>query len=251
MGHKVSTMGAGNAGMPKKNSANQKVRVAILDDHQSVVDGYAFRLNEHKDIDVVATANYGDQLEPLLKKHAVDVLLLDVTVPTAEKDHNPYPILHVMPRLRETYPDMDILIISMHKQRALVRAIMEAGANGYILKDDRQAILQLGEIIKSVAAGGVYFSEKSYAVISDTSGPEDDVHILTTRQLEALSYCAAFPGVSTKVLARELRISDSTLRNLLSNAYSRLGVNSRAAAISKARELGMITPYSSHPAEST
>lgn len=247
----MSTIGQGKAGMPKKISPSHKIRVAILDDHQSAVDGYAYRLSAHKNIDVVATANYGNQLEPLLKEQTVDVLVLDVTVPTSENDHNPYPILHLVPRLRETYPDMAILIISMHKQRSLVRAVMEAGAKGYILKDDRHALIQLGEIVKSVAAGGVYFSEQSYAVLAEKSSLADDVQLLTKRQLEALSYCAAYPDVSTKTLALDLRIGDSTLRNLLSNAYSRLGVNSRAAAIAKARELGLITPYTPYPAEQT
>lgn len=235
----------GNTGMSKTLTPNGKIRVAILDDHQSAVDGYAYRLSTHKNIDVVATANFGDQLEPLLTQHPVDVLVLDVSVPTSEKDHNPYPLLHLVPNLRAAYPDMAILIISMHKQRTLVRAVMEAGANGYILKDDRQAIMQLGEIIKSVAAGGVYFSEQSYAVLSEKSPLVDDVQLLTKRQLQALSYCAAFPDVSTKQLAKELNIGSSTLRNLLSNTYSRLGVSSRAAAIAKARELGLITPI--HP----
>jgi DNA-binding NarL/FixJ family response regulator len=237
----------GKKGMPKTQSSNGKIKVAILDDHQSAVDGYAYRLATHTNIDVVATANFGDQLEPLLAKNEVDVLVLDVSVPKSESDQNPYPLLHLVPRLRAEYPNMAILIISMHKQRTLVRAVMEAGANGYILKDDRQAIVQLGEIVKSVAAGGVYFSEQSYAVLSEKSPLVDDVQLLTKRQLQALSYSAAFPDVSTKQLAKELSIGPSTLRNLLSSTYGRLGVSSRAAAIAKARELGLITPYPPEP----
>jgi DNA-binding NarL/FixJ family response regulator len=223
------------------------IRVAILDDHQSAVDGYAYRLSPHQDIEVVATANFGDQLEPLLAENPVDVLVLDVSVPTSRSDHNPYPLLHIVPRLREKYPDIAILVISMHKQRTLVRSVMEAGAKGYIVKDDRQAIMQLGEIIKSIAGGGVYFSEQSYAMLAEKSPLVQDVQLLTKRQLEALSYCAAFPDVSTKKLAAEMNIGASTLRNLLSNIYSRLGVRSRAAAIAKARDLGLITPYTPGP----
>jgi DNA-binding NarL/FixJ family response regulator len=190
----------GKKGMPKTQSSNGKIKVAILDDHQSAVDGYAYRLANHTNIDVVATANFGDQLEPLLAKTEVDVLVLDVSVPTSESDQNPYPLLHLVPRLRADFPNMAILIISMHKQRTLVRAVMEAGANGYILKDDRQAIVQLGEIVKSVAAGGVYFSEQSYAVLSEKSPLVDDVQLLTKRQLQALSYSAAFPRCEYKAI---------------------------------------------------
>lgn len=143
------------------------IRVAILDDHQSTIDGYSFRLKDHENIEVVATARYGNEIEEVLAMHAVDLLVLDISMPTSEQDSNPYPLLYMLPKLRDQFPDTAILIISMHKHRSLMRALMQAGAKGYILKDDRKAILQLGDIITSVAAGGVYFSEQSYAVMAD------------------------------------------------------------------------------------
>jgi len=228
-------------------SRNKKIRVAILDDHQGSLDGYAYRLSPHANIEIVATARFGNQVEPMLKQHAVDVLVLDVGVPTTEDDQNPYPILYVLPRLHNAYPKMAILVISMHKQHALVKAVMEAGANGYILKDDRQAIVQLGEIITSVAAGGVYFSEQSYAVLSEKPSSADEVHFLTKRQCEALSLTASMPNKRTEEVAAKLDIAPSTLRNLLSEAYKRLHVNNRIAAIAKARELGLISPFPQDP----
>lgn len=229
--------------MNKMKSAEKKIRVAILDDHQGALDGYAYRLAPHGNIEVVATAQFGNLLEPMLAEHVVDVLLLDVGVPSAEDDPNPYPLLYLLPRLHETYPDTAILIISMHKQKTLVKAIMDAGAKGYILKDDRQAIMQLGEIIASVSAGGVYFSKQSYAVLTDKVPALEDVQPLTQRQQEVLSLCAANPGLTMDDLAKELKIAGSTLRNLLSDSYKRLQVRNLAAAIIKARELGLITPF--------
>ena len=120
---------------------------------------------------------------------------------------------------------------------------MEAGAKGYIIKDDREAILQLGDIITSVAAGGVFFSKQSYDVLAGEETDPGEIKMLTKRQLEALSLCAADPNMSTAILAEKLSIAPSTLRNLLSDSYLRLNVNNRAAAISKARQLGLITPY--------
>ena len=58
-----------------------KIRVTILDDHQGIIDGYLYRLNKNPEIEVVATANYGKDIEPLLTHHPTDVLILDVQVP--------------------------------------------------------------------------------------------------------------------------------------------------------------------------
>lgn len=223
------------------------IRVAILDDHQSTLDGYAYRLNKYEHIRVVATARFGSQLDDMMEQQPVDLLLLDVSVPISEDDPNPFPLLHKLPQLRAQYPDTAILIVSMHKHRTLVRAVMEAGAKGYIVKDDHQAILQLGEIITSIAAGGVFFSEQSYAMMSQAGAGDDEIKALTPRQIEALSLYAAEPDISTAALAKRMNIAPSTLRNLLSDIYMRLNVRNRSSAILKARQLGLITPYPPDP----
>jgi two-component system nitrate/nitrite response regulator NarL len=122
-----------------------KIRLTIMDDHQSIVDGYLYRLSNFPEIEVVATLAYGDELEPALKEQPVNVLLLDVQVPISSNNSNPYPILHTIPKLLEQYPDLAILVISMHDERSLIRAIVEAGASGYILKNDTQRIQELGK----------------------------------------------------------------------------------------------------------
>src|SRR5215211_4034572 len=81
----------------------EKVRVAILDDHQSIIDGYIFRFSRTPEIEVVAIASYGEELEPLLAKHRVDVLLLDLSVRTSPENPNPFPILHTIPKLLQKY----------------------------------------------------------------------------------------------------------------------------------------------------
>jgi len=140
----------------------KKIRVTILDDHQSIIDGYLFRLGKVPEIEVVATIAYGEELEPTLGKFPTDVLLLDVSVPMSAINPNPYPILHVIPKLLELYPNLAVLVISMLAERGLIRAIMEAGANGYILKDDQATIRELGNVVTSVANGGIYFSQKAH-----------------------------------------------------------------------------------------
>jgi two-component system nitrate/nitrite response regulator NarL len=219
----------------------EKVRVAILDDHQSIVDGFIYRLSSTPEIEVVATATLGEELEPLLAKHPVDVLLLDLSVRTSLDNSNPYPILHVIPKLLQKYTTLSVLIVSMFSESGLMRSLIEAGASGYILKDDQTAFKELGSIVLSVARGGVFFSRKAHSLYMQAESLAGG-DLLTPRQMEVISLCAAYPDASTADLAQMMTISNSTVRNLLSSLYLRLGVHSRTAAVEKAREMGLITP---------
>jgi two-component system, NarL family, nitrate/nitrite response regulator NarL len=218
----------------------QKIRITILDDHQNIIDGYVFRLTANPQIEIAATINFGEELEPALAEHPTDVLLLDVNVPASADNPNPYPILHAIPRLLQIYSKLSILVISMYAERGLIRAVMEAGASGYILKDDQTTARDLASVVLSVAAGGIHFSQKAYEIYSTHLSKEN--MLLTTRQLEALSLSGAYPNYSTAELATRMSVSNSTVRNLLSGAYMKLNVNNRAAAIAKAQQLGLITP---------
>jgi DNA-binding NarL/FixJ family response regulator len=228
----------------------ESIRVVILDDHQSIIDGYCYRLGSVPDIQIVGTLAYGASVEPFFETTSADVLILDVNVPTAPENLNPYPILHLIRRLLSLYPDLAILVISMHNQRTLIQAIMEAGASGYIVKDDRDSIRQLASVITSIANGGVFFSQQAHQqLVRRQNEVGDEGQLLTPRQLEVLSLCAAYPGSTTAVMARMLGVENSTVRNLLSSTYVRLNVNNRAAALAKARQAGLITPQVALPPE--
>ena len=224
------------------------IRVSILDDHQSIIDGYVYRLSSVPGVEIVATLSYGEELESALAAHPTDVLLLDINVPTSAENPNPYPILHNIPDLLEKYPDLHILVISMYADRGLIRVVMEAGASGYVLKDDRAMLQNLGNVVQSIANGGIYFSQKAHQILV-TQKTTPTGKRLSTRQLEALSLCAAYPDATTSQLAEKMSVANSTVRNTLSDAYIRLGVHNRAGAIAKAQQLGLITPDPPVPTE--
>lgn len=219
-----------------------KIRVSILDDHQSIVDGYLYRLSNTPQIEVVATMFYGEELESTLPSKPTDVLILDVNVPTSPTNVNPYPILHWIPQLLQIYPSLNVLVISMHAQRTIIKAVMEAGASGYILKDDQATLRALPSVIISVAQGGIHLSRQAHDLLL-RKGSQDDLDLpLTSRQQEVLSLLTAYPDLTSANIAQKLGVRHSTVRNLLSDAYLRLGVRNRSAAIAKARQLGLITP---------
>lgn len=217
------------------------VRVAILDDHQSILDGFRYRLMHAKEIQVVASASYGEELMPMMRNHPADVLLLDLSVPTSAENSNQFPMIFALRTLMDEFPGLKVVIISNFKERALVKNAIERGVRGYIYKDDHAAIQQLARIVMVISAGGNYFSEGAHLSLSE----EQSKLNLTPRQSEVLEVASAYPDDSTDDLARKLNISGSTLRNILSNAYTRLGVHTRSAAIDKVRRLGLI-PSSIH-----
>jgi two-component system capsular synthesis response regulator RcsB len=218
----------------------RNIHVAILEDHQGIIDGYTLRLSSVPEIKIVGQAFSGAALFELLRKEVADVLILDLHVPTSEENDEPMPVLHVVPELLKKYPMLAILVITMLEDAALIRALVEIGIQGYIVKDDRESIQQLGRIVSMVANGGVFFSQSAYRLLRRGSEAGQE-QFLTLRQMEALSLCAAFPDSSTMELAKQMSISGSTFRNLLSEAYKRLGVQTRMGAILKARELGILT----------
>ena len=223
----------------KDQAPSAPIQIAILDDHQGIIDGYRYRLDSEPDMEVVADASFGDNLEVVLQEHKIDLLILDVYVPTSAKNQNPYPILYMIPRLLDRYPELVIIVISVVARTALIKAVMDAGVSGYILKDDRRALQELSSIVRTVLDDGVYMSRDAHLLYTSRFAANQE---LSPRQLEALSLCAAYPGMKTSQLAHRMGIAHSTFRNLLSQSYLKLGVSNRSGAILKAQRLGFISP---------
>jgi two-component system nitrate/nitrite response regulator NarL len=139
--------------------SGSKIRVAILEDHQGVIDGYMYRLSQAANMDVVGNVMKGNDLEPFLNSHPVDVLILDINVPVSTDNRNPFPILHAIPVLLKKYLGIHILAISVNTQPALIEALMNVGVRGYIYKDDTSSIQKLAQIVDLIAGGGTYFSD--------------------------------------------------------------------------------------------
>jgi two-component system nitrate/nitrite response regulator NarL len=108
------------------------VRVAILDDHQSIIDGYTYRLKNTANIELVATALYGEQLLSMLRRNSVDVLLIDLSVQTSAHEPAPYPVLRTSRKPQE-FPDLKVLECRCTPTRPDA-TIMELGVSGYICK---------------------------------------------------------------------------------------------------------------------
>lgn len=216
------------------------IRVAILEDHQGVIDGYRYRLLQEHGFAIVAVATYGNQLMPMLQQHPADVLLLDIGVPISEGNITPFPALSLIVELRDRYPNLKIIVISMYDERTLIQSTLKAGVSGYILKGDHATIQDLGKTIRSIMSGGSYLSEQAADKLLRKTEP---LVSLSPRQLQILSLCAADPNLTKAEIANRLHLADSTVRNLLTSAYQRLGARNLAAAIAVAHAQGILTPH--------
>jgi DNA-binding NarL/FixJ family response regulator len=218
---------------------SKKIYVGMLDDHPAIIAGYQAQIIKSSKLKTAWTARYYSEVETNLQKHPTDILILDASVDNGPDDPNPFPILHDIPKLLDEYPDMSILVISMHDRRAFIRAIQQTGASGYILKDDVEANENLEKILIAISEGEIYYSPRAEKLINQYIKEEP---MLTHRQIEILSLYASKPNLTTKELAKELGLAHSTTRNHLSEIYMRLGVRKMASAIIKARQYGIITP---------
>jgi len=215
-----------------------KIQIGILEDHVATAMGLKAHLNANPKLNVAWMAQYFEDLEGRLETYHTDILLLDVGLPKNPEENDPYPIFHVIPRLLEIYPEIKIMVISMHNRPALFKAIKSAGASGYILKHDVDSFNRLDEILLDVYEhDSIYYSLEILEVLSNP----DEKPALTRRQNEILSLISSQPGISNVELADMLYVAPSTVRNHLSDIYLKLGVNNRAAAIIKAQQLGLLT----------
>jgi len=142
--------------------------------------------------------------------------------------------------LKAGFPELIILVISMHAQRTMIKTILKAGTSGYILKDDYDSIRNLGKIVETLAKGGTFMSNRVRDIFFNWHAND---FLLTQRELEVLSICAAYADESTAELAERLDVANSTVRNFLHKIYIKLQVHGRAAAILKAQEIGILPGF--------
>ena len=227
------------------DSSQGVIQVVLADDYQTILDGYGARLTQDPHIRIVGQAYHEADLRRLLANTAVDVLILDIGLPISAEDSSPFPILHAVPKLLEQYPHLHLLIISMHMSVPLIRALADAGISGYIVKDDAPSLRNLAHAVRLIAHDGTYFSQVAYQALQAKS--RATLETLPPRQAEVLSLAMSYPDENAIALGLRMGVSSSTVRNHLHRTYIQLGVHTRAAAVAKARELGLITPFPAQP----
>ncbi|MDK1096285.1 MAG: response regulator transcription factor [Actinomycetota bacterium] len=209
------------------------IKIVITDDHRIIREGLDLLLAESDRIEIVAHASDGPELIDILKTTEVDVVLLDVRMPTMTG-------LDVLERIGQLGIEVAVVMLSMYGDPVYVSRAIELGASGYLLKSVGQDDLLLA--IETVAAGKSYFQPEvsgplvARMVGSDAAGP---VGRMTVEQLEILQLLA--DGADNSTIAESLSVSNATAKAKLRAIYGALGVQRRSEAVAVAMRLGLIT----------
>jgi DNA-binding NarL/FixJ family response regulator len=210
------------------------VTVLLVDDHPMFLDGLRGALLPQDGFEVVGEAASAEAAIELSARVSPQVVVLDLGLPDASG-------IEVTRRLLSDRQDVRVLVLSMSEDDDNVLAAMRAGAAGYLVKGaDREEILAA---VRTVAGGGAVFgpqiAERLQAFFGAlAAAPGRSVFPdLTPRELEILDLVAC--GLDYHQIARRLTISDKTVRNHVTNIFTKLQVNDRAQAIVRARNAGL------------
>ena len=199
------------------------ISVVIAEDQGMVLGALAALLDLETDLSVVAQARDGAAALALVKEHQPDVLVTDIEMPKMTG-------LELARAVKEAGLKTKVVIVTTFARGGYLRRALEAGASGYLLKDARAS--DLADALRRVHAGGrVIDPELAAAAWSD---PDP----LTERERQVLRL--AGEGKTSGDIAEQLHLSDGTVRNYLSEAISKLGVNNRIEAARLAREKGWL-----------
>jgi DNA-binding NarL/FixJ family response regulator len=213
-----------------------KIRVLVADDHPAFRAGLQLMLADAVDLEVVGLAENGDQAVELAEPLRPDVVVMDLRMPGLDG-------IGATRRLLELDPAVGVVVLTMFEDDDSVFAAMRAGARGYLLKGAEQD--EILRAIRAVAAGEVLLGQSiARRVIEHFSSGDGSSRAafpaLTERERQVLDLIAA--GKGNAVIAHELVLSLKTIRNHVSNIFTKLQVSDRAAAIVKARDAGFGAP---------
>jgi DNA-binding NarL/FixJ family response regulator len=207
------------------------IRVAVIDDHPHVAIALRTILEKTPDIRLVAESRRGDEVVALVRRDHPHVLLLDLLIEPE------FDALSTVRDLRAIFPDVRICLLSAHLEPTYVRDLLEAGACGYILKDD-DYVTQIETIIRDLFEGRLYLSPRAYEALAQATQRSGDRELLTERERDILRL--AQRGLRNPQIAQALNITPGTVRNHLSAVYRKLGVHSRYEALAIAEERDLL-----------
>ena len=212
--------------------------ILIADDSAPFREGLRALLGPSSDLHVVGEATTGDEVVALAARLQPDVVLMDIQMPGATGIANG---IQATRRILATSPHIAVLVLTMFEDDDLVFAALRAGARGYVLKGALKA--ELLRAIRAVASGEAIFGPTiarrlmHYFTAIRPAAPRHAFPELTEREREVLTLVAQH--ATNPEIARRLAVSEKTIRNHLSNIFSKLQVADRAQAILRARDAGL------------
>ena len=195
-------------------------RVLLADDHAIVRSGIRRMIEQIPEMEVAGEAENGPQVLHLLNAVSVDLLLIDVTMPDFEP-------IDTISTIRRLYPELKILVVSAYDDDYYVKGLLNAGVNGYHMKD--QPLNDLRIAIERVMAGERWISHTLIDKLVENPTTSSNTILLSTRQRSLLHYL--LQGLDNKTIAENLGLSIKTIENHLTRLYRQIEVQSRLEAV--------------------
>jgi len=218
------------------------IKVLVIDDHQLIIDGLKYIMQDEEDVVFAGGANNMEQALTFLQNNKVDVVLADISMP----DHSGVEITR---KIKDVYPDIKVLALTMHEDISMITRMIEAGASGYLLK--RTNMKEVLEAIRVVASNNKYLGREVQAILianlsfrnpgivtsSDLPGT------LTAREREILNLVAK--EMSNEQIAEKLFISERTVETHRRNIFTKTKTKSIIGLIRYAIQHGLINQENS------
>jgi DNA-binding NarL/FixJ family response regulator len=204
------------------------IRIVIADDHPIFRAGLQGLLSAQEGLEVVGEAATGREAVSLVRRLSPELLLIDLQMPELDG-------VSAIREIKAVSPETRILVLTTFDSDGDILRAVEAGATGYLLKDTPRE--ELFKAILATARGDAVLSPSvASKLLVRARGPAD--RSLSAREIEVLTRVAR--GSGNKIIAKELRISEATVKTHLLHIFEKLGVDDRTAAVTVAMERGML-----------
>lgn len=213
----------------------EAITVVIADDHALMREGTRQILEDQPGLQVVGEAEDGEEAVALVSRLHPDVVLMDIAMPKLNG-------IEATRLIKKTSPSTSVLVLTAYDDDQYIFALLDAGAAGYLLKNVRGE--ELAQAVRAVAEGESVLHPAIAAKVFKrytSTGPaaaQEGIEPLTDRESEVLAMAAR--GLSNKMIARDLSLSDRTVQVHLSNIFGKLGVASRTEAVITALQRGLL-----------
>ncbi len=213
----------------------EAITVVIADDHALMREGTRQILEDQPGLQVVGEAEDGEEAVALVSRLHPDVVLMDIAMPKLNG-------IEATRLIKKTSPSTSVLVLTAYDDDQYIFALLDAGAAGYLLKNVRGE--ELAQAVRAVAEGESVLhpaiASKVFKRYTSAGQPaaQEGIEPLTERESEVLAMAAR--GLSNKMIARDLGLSDRTVQVHLSNIFGKLGVASRTEAVITALQRGLL-----------
>lgn len=208
------------------------IRIAILDDHQIVIDGLRLLLENQAHFEIVGQFNRGQELLDALAALKADIVITDILMPEMDG-------LEVAMRLKDQFPEIKVIALSMNGEGPLAEKMIEqAQVAGYVLKTTNKS--ELTEAIESVYAGDTFYAKEILDELNSFRKikQENESINLTIREIEIIQCIAS--DLTNKQIADQLFISERTVETHRKNIFRKTNIHSAVGLVEFARKRKLI-----------